>query len=474
MMRDTIAAIRDLLGRYARAFRHAWGERKHRDGPSLRGHEAEFLPAALALRETPIHPAPRIAMGLIMLFALLALLWAVFGRIDIVASARGKLIPDERTKVVQPLETASVRAIHVLDGQRVAAGELLIELDATLARADSDRLAADQQAAGLEAARAQALLVALDTGQPPRLAPGDGVDAARLAEARRLLAGQYAELRARLSQLDAEIARREAESRATAELVAKLARTVPIARQRARDFQDLLDRNFVSRHGYLEKEQARIEQEGDLATQQARLEEIRAALRQAHTQRAALVAETRRATLDALNQARLKAVGLHQELRKAQHRDANMRLTAPVAGRVQQLAVHTVGGVVTPAQPLLVIVPQDHALEVEAFVENKDIGFVHAGQEAEVKLEAFPFTRYGTVPARVVHLSGDAIQDEGLGLVYAARVRLARATLNVDGKDVHLTPGMAVTAEIKTGKRRVIEYFLSPLLQYGNESLRER
>jgi hemolysin D len=159
---------------------------------------------------------------------------------------------------------------------------------------------------------------------------------------------------------------------------------------------------------------------------------------------------------------------------KAENRSRLMRLTAPVAGSVQQLAVHTVGGVVTPAQALLVIVPGDNPLEIEAFVENKDIGFVRTGQTAEVKVETFPFTKYGTLPGKVVQVSSDAIQDEKRGLVYAARVKLDKATLDVDGKTVNLTPGMAVTVEIKTGKRRIIEYFLSPLMQYKAESLRER
>ncbi|BBA32640.1 HlyD family secretion protein [Methylocaldum marinum] len=151
-----------------------------------------------------------------------------------------------------------------------------------------------------------------------------------------------------------------------------------------------------------------------------------------------------------------------------------MTLAAPVDGVVQQLAVHTVGGVVTPAQPLLVIVPRDNPLEVEAFIQNKDIGFVNAGQEAEVKIETFPFTKYGTIPAKVMQVSNDAIQDEKRGLIYAARVALSHATMVVEEKAVNLTPGMAVTVEIKTGKRRLIEYFLSPLLQYEDESLRER
>ena len=191
-------------------------------------------------------------------------------------------------------------------------------------------------------------------------------------------------------------------------------------------------------------------------------------------QREALIAETRRVTLDQLHEAEAKSTALDQELAKARDRDRDMRLVAPVAGTVQQLAVHTVGGVVTPAQPLLVVVPRENTLEVEAVLQNKDIGFVRVGQGAEVKIETFPFTKYGTIPGEIVAVSSDAIQDEKLGLFYAARVRLARTSLDVEGRRVNLSPGMAVTVEVKTGVRRVVEYFLSPLLQHQQESLRER
>ena len=167
-------AFADLLKRYARIFRHAWSHRRETDAPALQAHEAQFLPAALALRDTPVHPAPRITLWLIMTFAVIALLWAVFGRIDVVATAVGKIIPNDRTKVIQPMETAVVKAIHVRDGQEVKLGQVLIELDATTATADSDRLRNEALTARLEALRAEALLAALASGTPPRLRPLDG------------------------------------------------------------------------------------------------------------------------------------------------------------------------------------------------------------------------------------------------------------------------------------------------------------
>lgn len=467
-------AVMDLLKRYAAIFRHAWRERKSLDPRPRLPHEAQFLPAALELQETPVSPAPRIAMWLILCFALIALLWAIFGHMDVVAIAHGKIVPNDRTKVIQPIETATVKAIRVSDGQAVKAGDVLIELDATTATADSARLGNDLTTARFQAARARAMLAAIASGKPPALERLPEMEAGRLAQEQRILEGQYGEYQAKLARIDADVARREAELASTREIVRKLEQTAPIARRRAQDFKDLVEKNFISKHGYLEKEQARIEQEGDLATQRSRLKELAASLQEAHSQRAALVAETRRIALDSLNEAEQKATSFGNELVKAESRGKLMTLTAPVDGTVQQLAVHTVGGVVTPAQPLMAIVPKDNPLEVEAFVENKDIGFVNPGQEAVVKIETFPFTKYGTLSAKVTHVSNDAVNDEKRGLVFPARVNLARATIQVGNKTVNLSPGMAVTVEVKTAQRRVIEYFLSPLLQYKDESLRER
>ena len=450
-------AILDLLKRYGAVFRHAWRERKGLDPRPRLPHEAQFLPAALELQETPVSPAPRIAMWLILCFALMAFLWAIFGHMDVVATAHGKIVPNDRTKVIQPIETATVTAIRVSDGQSVIAGDVLIELDATTAKADSARLGNDLTTSRLQAARARAMLAAIASGKPPALERMPDMEVGRLAQEQRLLDGQYSEYQAKLARIDADVARREAELASTREIVRKLEQTAPIARQRAQDFKDLVEKNFISKHGYLEKEQARIEQEADLATQRSRLKELSASLQEARSQRIALAAETRRIALDSLNEAEQKATGFSNELVKSDSRGKLMTLTAPVDGTVQQLAVHTVGGVVTPAQPLMVIVPKDNPIEVEAFVENKDIGFVNPGQAAVVKIETFPFTKYGTIDARVIQVSNDAVSDEKRGLIFPARVNLERATIQVENKTVNLSPGMAVTVEVKTSQRREIE-----------------
>lgn len=211
-----------------------------------------------------------------------------------------------------------------------------------------------------------------------------------------------------------------------------------------------------------------------LVAQKANLVEARSAIARAQEELRVLAADTRQKTYDGLRQAREQIGQYAPQVAKTGQRNRLMQLRAPVDGVVQQLAIHTVGGVVTPAQVLMAIVPSEDSLEVEATVLNKDIGFVRPGQRATVKVESFPYTRYGYLEGIVETVSHDAVQDEQLGLVFSARVKLSDASLAIDGVSVSLTPGMSLSVEIKTGKRRVIDYLLSPLKQHGGEALRER
>jgi hemolysin D len=452
----------DLLARYAAVIKAAWQARHELAGPKRLADESAFLPAALALQETPVHPAPRrAAIALCALFAL-ALLWSVFGKIDIVAVAQGRIVVSERTKTVQPLETSVVSRVLVKDGDAVAAGQVLVELDATAARADDASVAEQLKAAQADAQRAAVLLQALATGRAPRAA-GDAQ-----------LQAEWQDIAARAAKLDAEARRREAEAATVREAIAKIEATLPLARQREADVKGLAEQGFMNQHTGQDRTRERIEQERDLALQRARLEEALAAMAESRQAYAALRAETQRALHERQTQARLKREQLGQERHKTEQRSRLTQLSAPVAGTVQQLAVHTAGGVVTPAQVLMVIVPRDAAVTAEVILENKDVGFVRAGQEAEVKLETFAFTRYGTVPATVVHLAADAVADEKRGAVFPATLRLSSTHLDVDGKRIALAPGMNLSAEIKTGQRRVIDYLLSPVRRAADESLKER
>jgi hemolysin D len=428
------------------------------------------------LQETPVHPAPRHIQWAIIAFAALALLWACLGEIDVVATATGKIVPSDKTKLIQPSEVAVVKAIHVRDGQLVKAGDLLVELDAQITGADVERLRSEQLAAAIDEARATTLLAAIAEDRAPtnlaKLIPEATPEQQQAAQ--RWVEGQYLELRSNVAQVQAAIEQQKAEIQASRANVTSLQETLPIARQLSADYKRLLDKAIVGKHAWLEKEQARLDQERELRVQQARVVELQAAKKEAEQRLQGVLAQARRAMLDLQQTSAQKLAALVQELKKAEQRNRLMRLTSPVDGTVQQLAIHTQGGVVTEAQPLMVIVPSDQPVEVEAFLENKDIGFVRPGQEVEIKVDTFNFTKYGVVHGTVVSISTDAIEDERRGLIYSARILLKEKSILVGEQRLDLSPGMAVRAEVKTDKRKVIDYFLSPLKEYQAESLKER
>ncbi len=474
-------AMADLASRYAQAFRAAWARRRELAPSDRTPLERQFLPAALEILETPAPALPRAIAWTIVAALVLAIAWSVVGRVDVVAVAPGKIVAAGKTKVIQPAETGVIKRIAVADGQSVRAGEVLIELEAAAmaTAAEAARIRQALVALRLEAARHDALARVSDgVGAPQLEDPGknlpDAFPTAFVEAEVRAMSSQYQEHRARLAALDAEIAKRAAELGSSRELAAKLAQTVPIAQRRAADYKRLMNQNFISEHGYLEREQARIEQERDLAYLEAKVKELAAGLEESRKRRESLVAEFERAAVSAKVETDKRAVLVEQELVKARARERQQVLLAPVDGIVQQLAVHTVGGVVTPAQTLMVIVPNEYQAEVEAILENKDVGFVKVGQRAEIKVETFPFTRYGTVGGVVSYVSGDAVTDEKKGSVFQARVRLDRAAMRVEERDVTLTPGMAVGVEIATGKRRAIDFLLDPIRTTVNEGMRER
>ena len=447
-LRHRLQAWGELLGRYRRAWAHAWSHRRELTPPAHTAEEAEFLPAALSLQARPVSPSGRWTARLLMLLVLALVAWSVIGRTDIVVNAQGRIVPRGQTKTLAAVETARVHALHVEEGRVVKAGDLLVELDTRLSDSEGRRAAQALAQAQAQVERATALLAALERpgAGAPRLAPLSALDPLQQRLAEQHLQDQWSEYRSRLARLEADAGR--------------LAQALPLAEQRARDHAELLQSGDVSRHAWMEREQARVEIAGQLAV-------IRA-------QQLALTAEMRRTAQDSRVEGQRQIDAARSELDRARTQGELLRLVAPVDGTVQQLAVHTVGSAVPAAQPLMQIVPTQAQVELEVRVENRDIGFVREGQPAQVKIDAFPYTKYGTVPAVVAQVSRDAVQDEKRGPVYAVRITLAQPVLQVDGRAVPLTPGLSGSAEIRTGDRRLIEYVLSPLLQQGRESLRER
>ena len=445
-IKHKLEAYAFLLRHYRQTFGRFWKDRDQMGGDLFKEDEAEFLPAALSIQEKPVSPTLRVTAKILTALVIFLFLWAFFGRMDIVVNATGEIIPSKRTKTITSVEVASVTALHVEEGQAVKKGDVLVELDASASDAEHDKAMSSVTEAKLQIARSRAMIKAVDNGKPPRLAPIEGIPVEKLQEAQRHLNGQYQDFMAKLQRFDGDIA--------------KFSLALPLATQRAMDYKDLSQNHDVSTHAYLEKEQARVDLEGQLI--------------EAKNQRDALIAETRRVAYDALTEGDKTIGAAQQDAERTEARSKLLKLTSPVDGTVQQLTVHTVGSAVPAAQPLMLIVPKEDHLVVEAMLENKDIGFVEEGQIAAVKIAAFEYTKYGTIPARVVHVSRDAIKDEKKGLLYSVIIAMDKSTINVKGQDMPLSAGMSVQVEIKTGARRVIEYVLSPLLQHAKESLNER
>ena len=455
----------------------------------------EFLPAALEIVETPASPAGRLIGAAIIGAALIAVLWACLGKVDIIASASGRVVPVGKSKIIQPLDTGVVAKILVADGDHVHAGDVLVELDRTEITADRDRYQRDLLRARLDLARTRGLAAALASGtvlelvDPPADASAASLDSARLA-----LRAEALEHQAKLDGITQQIAQKDAEAAETAATVDKLQATLPMVQGVADIRTKLKEMEFGNKLAWLEAEEKLTDQQHQipiLAQHRAQSIAAKLAVRQQYDETQATYQKT---ILDELTKARDQVSANEAEFTKAEQKLAFRTLSAPIDGTVQQLAIHTIGGVVTPAQALMVLVPDHGGIVVEATVENRDVGFVQPGQPAKVKVETFNFTRYGLLDGSVTNLSHDVVDepnakhdanrgndkasdrdaDHPHEAGYVARIALDRDWMETENGRIQLGPGMAVNVEIHTGRRSIISYLLSPLATQVQESLHER
>ena len=456
--------------------------------------EREFLPAALEIIETPVSATGRLMMALIVVLVAVAIAWACFGKIDIVATANGRLIPTGQIKLIQPLEIGVVKRIMVADGDHVQAGDVLIELDPTTNAADRDRIARDLMQAELDGARLRAVLA----GDAGTFLPPSGADPALADRERQQLIAQLAQHKAKVDGLDRQIAAKAAERDYAKANIAKIEASLPLLQEKSGLYDQLRENMLTSKVAWIDARRQLVEAQHDRVVAGHQVDAAEAQIAALTQQRTEADADFRRQALDDLSKISHYATEQRQELIKAEQRTGFQTLRAPVSGTVEQLTVHTIGGVVTPAQSLMVIVPDGSQLEVEAILPNRDAGFVHAGQPVEVKVEAFNYTRYGLLHGQVRSVSRDALRNEleapgaetvqGSGkplssegpnstpanAAYIARISLAEASVETEQGPMPLEPGMTITAEIKTGERHVIAYLLSPFMRYRHEALRER
>ncbi len=477
-MRLWLSAINELLCRYGTIFSAVWRERANLESPKRTLDERQFLPAHLELIETPVSAAPKAVARLIILFILAAFIWAMVGQVEIVAVATGKTVPAGNSKTIQPLETSVIKKIYVKDGDRVNAGDHLIDLEGIGSDSDFNQSMRQLEAALLTRLRNQALLRGLDSKTLPFFTQQEKqsytFNEKELTEAEHLLQNQYQTWLMQDEQAEAILQQNKAKLRSVCSQIIKLKNIGFIEKRRLQDFKKLLEKKYLSQHEYYEQQSKLIQNDQDLASLYEDQREVEESIHQVEKERNLNTQSLKRDTLDYFRQSNEDIAQLREQLSKTRQRQSLMALKAPVSGTVQQLAFHTEGGVIMEGQPAMLIAPENDKIDIEIMVANKDIGFVKAGQDVVVKIESFPYTRYGYLNGKVQHVSFDAVEKDKMGLIFTGRVNLKQSSIKVEDVNIPLNAGMNITAEIKTGKRRVIDYLLSPLQSTIDNSFIER
>lgn len=460
--------------------------------------DREFLPAALQILETPPSPVRMALLTGICALALTSLAWSYIGKIDIIAIAQGKIQSVGRVKLVQPVETGKVRALLVENGKHVGEGDVVVELDDGEARAEEDGLAVSFAAYQAEATRRLAAIAAARKVNftPPDINwPADIPDNIKARE-QRVLAGDLGQLSAALDSFRAQREQKIAETARLQETITSQQNLLSIEQERVQLRATLEAQKLGSKLLLLDAQESLQQQRTSLAQQKGQLAEAIAAIavleRDAAKAVDSFVAENGQKLADAERQTE----DIGQRLLKSRSHGAHMTLRAPVAGVVQGLTITSIGQVVMPGEEVMRVVPDEGGFEIECYMPNKDIGFVEVGQEAVVKVESFPFTRYGVLSGKVTRVGKDAIPEPDAAQQESAPSKAQRSTfiggaqrtqnlyfpvtlkissaVSRDGEQLPISNGMGVTVEIKTGDRRIIDYLFSPLVEVGSRALRER
>ncbi|MCE5284287.1 MAG: HlyD family type I secretion periplasmic adaptor subunit [Pelosinus sp.] len=445
-------------------------EKSAGEDPQLSSNEMEFLPAALEVIEMPPSPIGRAITWVVIAAFTIAVIWAIVGHVDEVAVANGKVIPSGYTKTIQAEDKGVVKAIHVKEGSKVQAGDVLMELDTTITAADLANLVKEKAHLELEISRLMAELA----GESFNPTANAGVDAEDIQFQKLLYDKRRSDYQGKLAAAQQGIRQAQSAVGIAQSTREKLAQQLEIASDKEEKSRILLEQCAISDFVYQDCKEKKVTLQQDYLTQATEIVKDNAALLQSMETMNNIVKEQEKDIMTTLVEDRKKLKSTQEELKKAEEKNRLCTIVAPISGTVQQVAIHTIGGVVTPAQALMLIVPEGTDMEFEVWVNNQDIGFVHEEQKAEIKVTTFNFQKFGTIDAELTELSSDAVDDKDKGLVYRAVCKAKQNYVMVSDKKVYLAPGMSVTAEIKTRQKRIIEYFLDPFLKYKSEGLRER
>lgn len=436
--------------------------------------ETEFLPAILEVTETPPSPTKRLIMWTVLALIVVALLWAFLGHINEVAVANGKVIPSGQAKTVQVKNKGIVKEIRVTEGQKVEEGDVLVLLDPTTTSADYDSLRKRAAYYKLDIQRLTAEL----TGQPFMPEEDPDLEAHDLAAELALYQSRTNDYRTQRESRQEVIAQKRARLEAAQATYEKYNEGLKIARTKEERLIDLMQEEAISEFQLLEQQNQTIEYAQNAQSQLDEITSIQAEIAEAEQNLANVDASYRKEIMTALVDAKKEYYSVTESIKKADEDSRMATIVAPTSGRVYNLNIHTVGGIVTDAQALMQIVPEEASLEFEVYADNKDIGFIKNGQTAEVKVETFNFQKFGMVDATVTEVSADAVNEPNDQEKYKKfkliLVPSGKNTIDVFGEEVPLAVGMNVSAEIKIKEKRIVDFFLDPFRRYTSEALRER
>lgn len=435
--------------------------------------ETEFMPAILEVTETPPSPVGRLVMWSILALLAAGLIWAFVGTINEVAVATGKVIPTGQVKTIQVKNKGIIKEINVKEGQHVEEGEVLVVLDPTTTDADNASLKKRAAYYKLDIDRLEAEL----KGAPFQPAPDAELETSDLLAEKNLYQSRTTQYRSEVASAQNAVSQKQAALAAEEKNYEKYAGMLAIAVDKEHRLQQLVKENAIAEFQLLEQTSQRINLEETTNAQRDMVAKARAELAEAQSRLSTVDSGYRKDIMTSLVESRKQYLAYQEEIKKADENQRLATVTAPCSGRVYNLAVHTEGGIVTDAQPLMMIVPDGTGLEFEVWADNKDIGFIKEGQEAEVKVSTFNFQKFGMVKAVVDEIGADAYSDKTdveRNKKYRLTLNILQDDINIFGQKADLTPGMEVTAEIKIKEKRIIDFFLDPFRRYTSEALRER
>ena len=424
----------------------------------------EFKPLLIEIEDKPLNPLGRIILYLVLAIMVFATAWLILAKVDVVVSAQGKVIPSGEIKILKPLESGVVSKIFVKESDRVKKGDILIQIDptvtdASLSSKQDDLAVIDSDIALLEA------LISESNLSKDELNKLNSSQLSLYNSQKQILASTYESNKAKLNSAKLDIKANESEVNRLSLLLSK-------EEEAKTRLQKVLDLIAKKEYEEVSKNIINLKEQKDIALY--RLKESNKKLEEIIEENEKAIKTIKSSWIETSLSKEKEKRELIAQINAILFSNKTQQIKSPVDGFVGKLLVHTEGGVVSPNDNLISIVPSDAPLIIKANVINKDIGFLKLGQEVAVKIDTFSFQKYGLLHGNIIEISKDAIEDEKLGLIYEIKIKPKSLDIKVEGETKRLEIGMSVIAEVKTGKRRVIELFIYPIIKYMDEGLSVR